>query len=89
MRRGSAITAGAAVALGAVLLTTTLSSQKVECRVVVRYGGGVDSAVASAATREDAEAQARSTACGTISSGMNDRIACTATPPEDLVCREL
>ena len=59
-----------------VLFTSTMTSQQAECTAVVTFRGATDSATASAATREEAETQARNTACGTISSGMNDRIAC-------------
>ncbi len=89
MSKATLITVAAAVALGAVLYTGTMSSQKVECFVVVTYAGRTDSATASAADQGAAENQARTTACGTISSGMNDRIACSNTPPARVRCREL
>lgn len=89
MSKGSLITLGAAVALGAVLYTSTVSSQKVECFAVVTYEGRTDSATASAADNHEAERQARSTACGTISSGMDGRIACSNTPPVRVNCRGL
>lgn len=89
MSKGSLITLGGLAVLAAVLVTNTLSSQKVECSAVVTFQGRTDSAVASAASRGEAEQQARTTACGTISSGMNDRIACTNTPPVRVQCRDL
>jgi hypothetical protein len=87
--KGSLITLGAAVLLGGVLLSSTLSSQKVECSAVVTYEGRTDSATASAADNHEAERQARTTACGTISSGMDGRIACSNTPPVRVSCRNL
>ncbi len=89
MSKGSLITLGAAVVLGAVLYTSTVSSQKVECFAVVTYDGRTDSATASAADKGEAERQARTTACGTISSGMDGRIACSNTPPVRVNCRNL
>ena len=75
--------------MAVVLFTSTMTSQQAECTAVVTFRGATDSATASAATREEAETQARNTACGTISSGMNDRIACSRTPPDRVSCRTL
>ena len=63
-----------------ILLYGTLSSQKASCSVVMEFAGGRDSATASAETVAAAEQQAKTTACATISQGMNDRIACAARP---------
>ena len=89
MKKGGLLTVGVDVALGVALYTSTMSSQKVECFVVVTYQGRTDSATASAADRGEAERQARTTACGTISSGMDGRIACSNTPPARVRCRDL
>lgn len=89
MTTASRISVIGAALLLVVLIVTTVSGQRVECQAVVEFRGRVDSAVASAETRAAAERQARETACGTISSGMNDRIACAATPPASLACRDL
>lgn len=72
-----------------LLLYSTLSSQKAECRVLVEYNGRRDSATASAASPEEAERQARTTACGTLAQGMDERIACDNTPPVTRHCRSL
>lgn len=77
------------LAFAAFLLYGTLTSQKVECSVVMEFAGLRDSAVASGASESDAEQQARTTACATISSGMNDRIACSDRPPIRRSCRPL
>lgn len=89
MSKGGKLTAGAAVALAIALYASTMSSQKVECSAVVTYEGRTDSATTSAADRTEAERQARTTACGTISSGMDGRIACANTPPVRVRCRDL
>ena len=89
MKKGGWLTVGAAVVLGVALYTSTMSSQKVECFAVVTYEGRTDSATASAADRSEAERQARTTACGTISSGIDGRIACSNTPPARVRCRDL
>ena len=84
--RGLALVAAGAALLG-YLVYGTISSQKVECSVVMEFSGQRDSATASAATSQEAEQQARTTACATISSGMNDRIACADRPPVRKECR--
>jgi hypothetical protein len=53
----------------------------------MEFDGRRDSATASGATESAAEQQARTTACATISSGMNDRIACGNRPPVRKDCR--
>ena len=75
------------IGFAAFLLYGTLASQKVACSVVMEFEGRRDSATASAASEQAAEEQARTTACATISSGMNDRIACGARPPVRRDCR--
>jgi len=84
--RGLALAAAGLVLVG-YLIYGTVSSQKVECAVVMEFGGRRDSAVASGSSAEEAEQQARTTACATISSGMNDRIACGDRPPVRKDCR--
>lgn len=84
--RGLAL-AAAGVALVGYLVYGTVSSQKMECSVVMEFAGRRDSAVASGATLDEAEQQARTTACATISSGMNDRIACGDRAPVRKDCR--
>lgn len=89
MSRRTLLTLAAIAVMVVVLYTSTMTSQRAECTAVVTFRGATDSATASAATRDEAETQARNTACGTISSGMTDRIACTGTPPARLSCRTL
>jgi hypothetical protein len=80
-----------AVVLGFVLFLawSTLSSQKAECTVTMEFEGRQATATASAASQPEALNQARSTACGPISSGMDDRIACDNRPPVTQRCRNL
>lgn len=74
-------------AFAAFLLYGTLSSQKVVCSVGVEFRGARNEATASAETEKAAMQRAQDTACGTISSGMDDRIACSDTPPYRRACR--
>ena len=84
-RKLAALVVGAGFA--AFLLYSTMASQQVACSVVMEFDGRQDSATASGATESEAEQQARTTACATISSGMNDRIACGNRPPVRRDCR--
>jgi hypothetical protein len=70
----------------AFLAYTTLSAQKVECNVCVVYNGKRNCATASHETEQEAARSAQNTACGPITSGMNDAIACDAIPPESRQC---
>jgi hypothetical protein len=87
MKRGSIITLVAVIAFGALLLYNTLSAQKVECTVCVEYNGKRNCATASHSNEKDAAQSAQTTACGTISSGMNESIACGRTPPLSTQCK--
>ena len=89
MRRSTIVTLVAFAVFAAFLLYSTLSSQRVECSVVVEFQGGRNSAVASGATPEAAEREARTAACGPMARGMNESIACSNTPPVQKQCRTL
>jgi hypothetical protein len=77
------------LAFGAVLLWSTLASQHAECTVTVAYGGIQGTGTASAASQADAAREAQVAACGPLTRGMNDRIACGRTPPISRRCRSL
>jgi hypothetical protein len=71
------------------LLWSTLASQHVECTVVVAFGKDQGTGTASAASRDDAIREAQTAACGPLTQGMNDRIACSRVPPITTGCRTL
>lgn len=89
MKRGNLVTLVVLVALGAFLLYTTLTSQQHECSVTIDFRGRVNSATASAATEAEAVRNAQSTACGPITAGMDESIACGNVEPVKKVCRTL
>jgi hypothetical protein len=86
---GRALTVAVVLAFVAFLLWTTLSSQRAECSVTVEYQGRSDSGRASGASEADALREAQTAACGPITGSMNDRIACSGTPPVTRHCRTL
>jgi hypothetical protein len=89
MKRSTIITIAVAVAFGAMLLYSTLNSQNVACNVTIEFNGRSNSATASGATESEALKQAQTTACGPISSGMNESIACGNAVPVAQSCKPL
>lgn len=85
--RGKLLTILVIAAFAAFLLYGTLSSQKVACTVEVEFQGARNTASASAEDEKAALQRAQETACGTISTGMNDRIACSRVPPVRRTCQ--
>ena len=88
-RPGKLLTLLAVLAFAGFLLWSTLSSQRVECTVAVTFAGARGGGSASAATEEDALREAQVAACGPLTGSMNDRIACSNTPPVSRQCRSL
>jgi hypothetical protein len=88
-RPGKLLTLLAVLAFAGFLLWSTLSSQRVECTVAVTFAGARGEGGASAATEEDALREAQLAACGPLTGSMNDRIACSKTPPVSRQCRTL
>ncbi|HKP48735.1 MAG TPA: hypothetical protein VJU17_01885 [Gemmatimonadales bacterium] len=88
-KRGRMVTLLLVVLFGAFLLWSTLASQHVECTVVVAFAKDQGSGTASAASRDDAIREAQTVACGPLTQGMNDRIACSRVPPVSTRCRTL
>jgi hypothetical protein len=86
---GKFLTLLVVLAFAAFLLWSTLTSQHAECTVTVAYGGAQNTGTASAASEVDALREAQTAACGPITRGMNDRIACSRIPPASRRCRTL
>ena len=87
--RGRLVTLLVVLLFGAFLLWSTLASQHVECSVVVAFAGAQGNGTASASSREDALREAQTAACGPLTGGMNDRIACSRVPPVSSRCHAL
>ena len=79
----------AVLAFVAFLLWSTLSAQRVECTVTVEFQGASRTATASGASEEEALNQAQTVACGPLSQGMDESIACSGRPPVAKQCRPL
>jgi hypothetical protein len=87
--RGRLVALLIVLAFGAFLLWSTLASQRAECTVTVAFGGARGTGTASAASETDAVREAQTAACGPLTRGMNDRIACGRLPPVSRRCRSL
>ncbi len=74
------------LAFAGFLAWSTLSAQKHECSVCVEFNGMRNCATASHSTEEEAARSAQNTACGPVTAGMNDAIACDARPPVSRQC---
>lgn len=87
MKRGTIVILLLVAAFAALLLFNTLSAQKVECDVCVDYNGKHNCATASHNSTDEAKGAAQTTACGPITSGMNESIACGRALPASVTCR--
>lgn len=88
MSRSTIITIVALVTLVGVLAWSTMRSQTVECRACVEFAGGRNCAVASAASEAEAVRSAQITACGPLTNGMNESIACGNRPVVERSCSD-
>jgi hypothetical protein len=86
-KRANLITLLVVLAFAAYLLWSTLASQHVECTVSVAFREGRNTGTASAASETDALREAQTAACGPLTEGMDDRIACSRIPPSTKQCR--
>lgn len=86
MRNTRILSAVFLVAIVALVVWLSTSIGAVECRVCIDFEGRRNCATAAAPTRDEAVHGARTTACGTISGGVRDSIACGNTMPSEVSC---
>ena len=87
MKRSTLLTLVFLVSIGGVLLWSTLRSQNVECTVCMEFGGGRNCATAIAVDETEAARSAQATACGVLTQGMNESIACANRRPVERSCQ--
>ena len=80
--------AGLVLALGYMIYLTTNVSGGVSCEVCVEFRGNTECRKATGKDREEAEQAAASTACGLLSGGVTDGIACRNTVPKSVSCQD-
>ena len=81
------------VAIGFVLLLglmtyLTMTSGQITCDVCIEFHGRTECRKATGKDKEEAQMSATSTACGLLSGGVTDVIACQNTPPKSISCQE-
>jgi hypothetical protein len=86
MKRKTLLTIAVILAFAAFLAYTTLSAQKVTCTVCVEFNGRNNCSTASHTTELEAAQSAQSTACGPLTGGVNDAVACGRRPPVSQSC---
>lgn len=86
MKRGTIIGLIVAAIFASFLLWSTLSAQRVSCEACVEFGGSRNCAKVSGASEAEALRAAVSTACGPVTQGMNESIACQNRPPVTQRC---
>lgn len=78
----------AAAAFFAALYFVTVAETSVTCTVCHDFGGGSSCDTVSAPDRDQAVAQAVSTACRKLSSGVTQGMECSRTPSRTVTCSE-
>jgi len=73
--------------IAALFFVMTAGTAKEECRVCMDFRGRYNCATAAGPTEAAATETARQTACGPITSGMDDAIGCGNTAPASVQCR--
>jgi hypothetical protein len=87
MKRGTLIGLLVAAIFASFLLWSTLSAQRVNCEACVEFAGKRNCAKVSGNTEVEALRSAVSTACGPVTQGMNESIACQNRPPVVRQCK--
>lgn len=72
----------------AALVYMTIAETGTECEVCVDFEGRNACSVAKGGNREEAMAQALSSACATITSGVTQVVKCGGTVPSSARCKE-
>jgi hypothetical protein len=87
MKRSTLYTIAVVAGIAALFFLMTTGSAKQECEVCMEFAGRSNCATAAGPTQEAALEGAKTTACGPITSGMNDAIACGNRAPASVQCR--
>jgi hypothetical protein len=74
-----------AVAVLAVLIFTTMGTNKFRCEVCITFNGRTACRTAGASTEAQAVRTATENACAQIASGVTDSMACESTPPQSVI----
>lgn len=86
MKRSTAITLGVIIAIAGLFFYMTTARASTECEVCLTFHGRSNCATAVGATEKDALQGAQTTACGPLTSGMDETIACARAQPAATRC---
>lgn len=87
MKRSTLVTLLVVAAIAALFFYMSTAHASTECRVCMTFNGQRNCATAVGPNEHDAQEGAQNTACGPITSGMDQSIACGRTPPDSTQCR--
>lgn len=87
MKRSTLYTIAVVAGIAAMFFWMTAGTAKHECEVCMVYAGRSNCATAAGPTDAAAIETAKTTACGPITAGMNDVIACGNRAPASVQCR--
>lgn len=87
MKRSRWITIAVVAAVIALFFYMSTARATQECNVCVEFQGRSNCATAAGATVAEATETAHNTACGPVTSGMNETIACGNRAPVSVQCR--
>ena len=88
MNKKIVLVVGGLLLLLSYLAYLTMSSGQITCEVCMDFHGRSECRKATGKDKEEAQMSATSTACGLLSGGVTDVIACQNTPPKSISCRE-
>jgi hypothetical protein len=86
VKRSTLITLVVVIAIAGLFFYMTTAHASTECEVCMTFGGRTNCATAVATSEKDALQGGQTTACGPLTSGMDETIACGRTPPTSTRC---
>ena len=87
MKRSTGITLAVIVVIIALFFYMSTAGATQECNVCVEFKGRSNCATAAGSTAAEATRTAHETACGPVTQGMNETIACGNVEPASVQCR--
>jgi uncharacterized protein (UPF0333 family) len=87
VKRSTLLTLVVVVAIAALFFYMTTARASTECEVCMTFHGQSTCATAVGSNEKEALQGAQTTACGPLTSGMDQTIACGRTEPASTRCR--
>jgi hypothetical protein len=87
VKRSTLLTLAVVAAIAALFFYMTTARASTECEVCMTFHGQTNCATAVGSSEKEAMQGAQTTACGPVTSGMDQTIACGRTEPTSTRCR--